>query len=146
MHELMRQLNTNFWIFELILISRNESDEISWLKSPTPEITIETTPENELTTPVAPKRKYQNMASIILNIGSFTNYVDKFLSFLATYPLRCYFLPYRYWQNHFWTTYLPISFFNIVCERHLISTRITGFNFFQHFWSGEFNFFYVFGL
>jgi hypothetical protein len=49
------------------LISRNETDEISWLKSPTPEIQIETTPENETMTPVAPKRKYQNMASIILN-------------------------------------------------------------------------------
>ena len=65
-HELMRQLNTNFWIFELILISRNESDEISWLKSPTPEITIESTPENETRPPQAPKRKSQNMASIIM--------------------------------------------------------------------------------
>ena len=65
-HELMRQLNTIFWIFELILISRNESDEISWLKSPTPEITIETTPENETRPPQAPKRKSQNMASIIM--------------------------------------------------------------------------------
>ena len=65
-HELMRQLITIFWIFELILISRNESDEISWLKSPTPEITIESTPENETRPPQAPKRKSQNMASIIM--------------------------------------------------------------------------------
>ena len=63
---IIETIEHNFWIFELILISRNESDEISWLKSPTPEITIETTPENETRPPQAPKRKSQNMASIIM--------------------------------------------------------------------------------
>ena len=125
-HELMRQLNTNFWIFELILISRNESDEISWLKSPTPEITIETTLENETRPPQAPKRKSQNMASIILNINRVVHKLSTLTSyciFLSTYPTMMTFSTlFILTKNIFGLlTYLPIFFFNIVCERHLIS-------------------------
>ena len=46
------------------MILRIESDDNSW-QSPPPEITIEAIPESDQEVPKAPKRKSQNMASIL---------------------------------------------------------------------------------
>ena len=61
-----------------------------------------------------------------LGQGPFTNYVDNFLAFLATYPKTTYLTPLTFStlinltkSQLFWTTY-PSLLVNVVCERPLI--------------------------
>ena len=62
--------------------------------------------------------------SLVSPMGAVTDYVDKILAFLTTYPPALTFS--MVWtltkRGHFWTTYLP-RLVNVVCERPLIKKK-----------------------